>query len=237
MTHGQPDDHHNQRHGNDDHTSTFITQAAVTAHEAASDPHPVYATDTDLSTHAAAADPHTGYVLESLLDAKGDLIVATADNTPSRVAVGTNGYSLVAASGATPGVQWGISAWTSYTPTWGATGTAPAIGNGTRAGASIIDGKLMHFRIVLTMGSTTTYGTGVWTLSLPGTLTGSGTFSVAHGLAYDSSVATVFVITSSPASTTTLYPFSNQSTGIGPTVPFTGASGDVLTLNGTVEIA
>jgi hypothetical protein len=41
-----------------------------------------------------------------LIDAKGDLIVGTADNTPARVAVGTDGQVLAADSGETAGVTW-----------------------------------------------------------------------------------------------------------------------------------
>ena len=43
-----------------------------------------------VDTHAAAADPHTGYVLESLFDAAGDLITASADNTPSKLTRGAD---------------------------------------------------------------------------------------------------------------------------------------------------
>lgn len=53
---------------------------------------------TLVTAHEASSDPHTGYLLESLVDAKGDLIVATADNTPARLAVGTDGYVLTADS-------------------------------------------------------------------------------------------------------------------------------------------
>jgi hypothetical protein len=42
----------------------------------------------------------------SLIDAKGDLIVGTADNTVGRLAVGTNGYTLVADSAETTGLKW-----------------------------------------------------------------------------------------------------------------------------------
>ena len=42
----------------------------------------------------------------SIVDAKGDLIVGTADNTVGRLAVGTNGYTLVADSGATTGLAY-----------------------------------------------------------------------------------------------------------------------------------
>lgn len=59
-----------------------------------------------VTTHEGAADPHTGYVLESLLDAKGDLIAASADNTPAKVTVGANNTLLQADSGQTAGVKW-----------------------------------------------------------------------------------------------------------------------------------
>ena len=45
-------------------------------------------------------------IANSLADAKGDLIAATAADTWARVAVGANGAALIAASGATPGVNW-----------------------------------------------------------------------------------------------------------------------------------
>jgi hypothetical protein len=47
-----------------------------------------------------------GKVDESLFDTKGDLLVASADNTPAKLPVGTNGYLLTANSSATNGVEW-----------------------------------------------------------------------------------------------------------------------------------
>lgn len=43
---------------------------------------------------------------KSLVDAKGDLIVATADNTPARMAVGSDDYALFADSTAATGLIW-----------------------------------------------------------------------------------------------------------------------------------
>ena len=43
---------------------------------------------------------------ESLFDTKGDILVASADNTPAKLAVGTNGYLLTANSSATNGIEW-----------------------------------------------------------------------------------------------------------------------------------
>ena len=46
----------------------------------------------------------------STIDAKGDLLVGTADNTIGRLAVGTNDYVLTAASGETTGLKWAAPA-------------------------------------------------------------------------------------------------------------------------------
>ena len=48
----------------------------------------------------------TGTINASVVDAKGDLIVASADDTVGRLAVGTNGQVLTADSGSTYGAVW-----------------------------------------------------------------------------------------------------------------------------------
>jgi len=67
----------------------------------------------------------------------------------------------------------GFGAWTPYTPSWTSTGTAPAIGNGTLTGAYVQIGKWVQFRIQVTFGSTTTFGTGGLQVSLPVTPVGT----------------------------------------------------------------
>lgn len=59
-----------------------------------------------LAAHVAAADPHAGYVLESLIDADGDLIVGSAADTVVRLAKGAaDGYKLETRTG-TPDLAW-----------------------------------------------------------------------------------------------------------------------------------
>jgi hypothetical protein len=58
------------------------------------------AIDTTVFNNASAA------IAKTLLDAKGDLIVASAADTAARLAVGTNNHVLTADSAATNGVKW-----------------------------------------------------------------------------------------------------------------------------------
>jgi hypothetical protein len=55
----------------------------------------------------AVSDAGNNAVLKSLVDAKGDLVVGTADNTVGRLAAGTDGYYLKANSSLTSGLEWG----------------------------------------------------------------------------------------------------------------------------------
>lgn len=61
---------------------------------------------TTLGLGTAATSASTAFIASTLPDAKGDLLTATAADTPARLAVGTNGYVLKAASGETTGLQW-----------------------------------------------------------------------------------------------------------------------------------
>lgn len=59
------------------------------------------------------------------------------------------------------------AAWTAYTPAWTAATTNPTLGNGTITGNYWQVGKTIHGRIVLTIGSTTTLGSGAYSFGLP----------------------------------------------------------------------
>ena len=61
-----------------------------------------------------------------------------------------------------------FGAWTDYTPTWTVvTGTNPTIGNGTIAGRWRSDGSVIEINVKVTAGSTTTYGSGNYRISVP----------------------------------------------------------------------
>lgn len=60
--------------------------------------------NTDMAFTWVAVDPLT------ILDAKGDLISATAADTPARLAVGTNGQVLTADSSTSTGLKWAAAA-------------------------------------------------------------------------------------------------------------------------------
>jgi hypothetical protein len=54
----------------------------------------------------SVSDSGNNAVLKTFVNAKGDLVTATADNTPAILTVGTNGHFLKANSSATAGIEW-----------------------------------------------------------------------------------------------------------------------------------
>ena len=131
-------------------------------------------------------------------------------------------------------------AWTSYTPTWSSTGTAPVLGNGTLTGAWVSAGKLTTFSIKLVMGSTTTYGSGNWTLTLPATPVNKGRQS-ANAVYWDNSATAIYggwLYWSSTSSGSLNYPgTSGLFTQTGAGNPFVFATSDEIVVTGVYEAA
>jgi hypothetical protein len=67
------------------------------------------------SAWVASDDPNA--IQNTIVDAKGDLISATGNDTPARLAVGTDFGFLQALASTSTGLLWNNAAWTSYTPT------------------------------------------------------------------------------------------------------------------------
>lgn len=85
--------------------------------------------------------------------------------------------------------------WIPYTPVWTSSGTAPAIGNSTVTGAYQQFGKTVLGRISIVFGSTATYGTGNYYLSLPVTARFGGLDGLlSTGYVYDASASTFYNI-------------------------------------------
>ena len=92
----------NNGRGADDTNITTHSSNAVVEHV-------FTATDADeANAHVndTTTDVHPQYVMESTVNAKGDLLVATANDVVTRQAVGTNGQLLSANSAETTGVEW-----------------------------------------------------------------------------------------------------------------------------------
>jgi hypothetical protein len=145
------------------------------------------ATNTDLDFSWVAQDDSNA-IQNAIVDAKGDLIGATAADTPARLAVGTNGQVLTADSTAATGLAWATPAAgggmtlinTGGTALSGATTTVSSIPGTYKhlflvwervSVASGAAGESVYIRLNTDSGSNYTYQT---IMSAATTLTGRG---------------------------------------------------------------
>jgi hypothetical protein len=136
--------------------------------------------------------------------------------------------------------------WSTYTPAWTSTGTAPTAGNGTFAGRWTRIGKSIHLQAYILFGSTSNAGSGEWRFSLPvaAASIGSGT-RAWHGSAVGTNPSTAYwpgtVIIEGGASVLSVVSatVAAGSTGSrwGATVPYTWSNGHYLDLSITYEAA
>jgi hypothetical protein len=108
--------------------------------------------NTDMDFTWVAQDDSNA-IQNAIVDAKGDLIAATANDTPARLAVGANNLFLRANSSAATGLEW-AGTYTAYTPTF----TNFTLGNGTAVGRYMQIGKTVFVEIKVTLGSTSSMG-------------------------------------------------------------------------------
>lgn len=126
------------------------------------------------------------------------------------------------------------SSWTNYSPSWIATTTNPAIGNGTISGRYMQIGKTVHCYVRITAGSTTTFGSGDWRVSLPVAASSS---NVAIGSAYASdATGPIYSAIAGPVSATTVF-FVAGTAVFGGASPFAWTVSDNFGFSYTYEAA
>ncbi len=132
-------------------------------------------------------------------------------------------------------------AWTAYTPEWTAASSNPVINNGTIQGYYKVVGKTCFVRGNIAMGSTTTFGTGEWYVSMPFTASHADSILMTATLLDNSTAWYNAILNGARAGFSHKSAIQYQVVGgtadsLTPTTPFTWASGDRFTWNGSYEI-
>lgn len=134
-----------------------------------------------------------------------------------------------------------LDAWTTYVPTWTAASVNPAIGDGTIVGAYRQVGKTVDFFVKITAGSSTTFGSGQYTISLP--VTAAKTEQTFAGVFFDSSASARYAVRAISNLTTSVSTWLDPTTAgnnlrsLNATAPVTLATGDIIVVSGTYEAA
>ncbi len=119
-----------------------------------------------------------------------------------------------------------------YTPSWTGSGGNPSLGDGTLYGTWSRDGNRVHVDIELTMGSTTTFGSGEWRFSLPVAPYNAAGESMKVGAAflYDNNVPLINagIALSNPALSYVKLYANGGAAEITPTTPWTWAQNDII---------
>lgn len=123
------------------------------------------AIDTTVFNNANAA------IAKTIVDAKGDIIAATAADTVARLAVGTNGQYLQADSTAATGLKWAtVSA-------GGMTELASGSLSGSTVSLTSISGSYRHLQLAIRSASTTS-SSSYYAMRLNGLTSGYGIVGV-----------------------------------------------------------
>jgi len=138
------------------------------------------------------------------------------------------------------GTQWVAAGFTvAYTPVWTCAITPPSLGNGSLTGRFYRFDKFVFFRLQLTAGSTTTFGTGNFEFTTPTAVTavnnfgyqaafldqGTAWFTRGQGLGITTNASDKFIC------------IDSAGTAVQSTVPFTWANTDQLHVQGSYLIA
>jgi hypothetical protein len=187
--------------------------------------------------------------MATAIDAKGDLIAGTAADTFDRLAVGTNGQTLVADSTTATGLKWAAATsfgtWAAWTPTFSA---ALTVGNGTTTARYVQNGKVVNFYLYFVWGSTTSITNAGLNVSWPvapasTTAAVMATLSVALRDASAANYLGTNSFTENTISTirlnTTNVSGLNVETdrNLSTNLPWTWTTNDIISISGTYEVA
>jgi hypothetical protein len=180
-------------------------------------------------------------IQNAIVDAKGDLIAATAADTPARLASsGVNGNVLTVDTTAATGLAWAAPAGLTYSA-WTPTTTGITLGNGTLTARYVQSGKFVTGSINVTLGSTSSISAAGISFTAPVTLKASDN-SNNYCLLYDVSLEAILGIV--VTDTTKFYLGCAKSStsfveyaSINSTQPFTWTTNDKIILNFSYEAA
>lgn len=134
-----------------------------------------------------------------------------------------------------------FSAWTPYTPTWTAATSNPVLGNGTIVARYMKWGRTCTVAVEQTMGSTTTYGSGQWSWTLPFQATTTTAARIGDAQALSASRIAGHIVVASGATTfSAFFPASTTVSNLGnngASNPFTWAATNVFRTVFTYETA
>jgi hypothetical protein len=116
-----------------------------------------------------------------------------------------------------------------YTPVWTGSVTNPAIGNGTIEGYYNREGRTVTATVTLTLGSTTTTGSGLWRISVPFIKLAINPISIGAVYMVDNGVSYRVGTCMLDGGSDSVYMIADSATNlVNPTIPFTWATGDSL---------
>lgn len=141
-----------------------------------------------------------------------------------------------------PGLETYFSPWAPYTPSWKASVADPAIVDGAITGRFRRLGTSIEVNVTITMGASTTYGTGAWYVTLP---PGCTARTVTNGYQTNGGMLALDTGTNSypcdtyvqSGGTNIELAYGSPWAAVSSTVPFTWGSGDVVTIDMTLELA
>jgi hypothetical protein len=133
--------------------------------------------------------------------------------------------------------------WTTYTPVWTASSVNPVIGDGTITGSYVIIGKTCFVRGNIAMGSTTTFGSGEWYVSMPVPAINADAILLTATLLDNGSAWYNATMVGARAGFNTKAPLqyvnitNGTASDVNSTQPFTWSNTDRFVWNGSYEIA